>query len=111
VSARLDNGMCIGYKCQYFSCTQHALKVVRRGNELISMCLLAKEPNGTYGPCIGYKCQYSLCNAHVMDPKGKCLLERERPKTLDLIKEANNLDKQYSKIKGHLKKMGMDDYI
>jgi hypothetical protein len=46
-----------------------------------------------------------------MDPKGKCLLERERPKTLDLIKEANNLDKQYSKIKGHLKKMGMDDYI
>ncbi len=39
------------------------------------------------------------------------MLERERPKTIDLIKEAKDMDKQYSKVKSHLKKMGMDDYI
>ena len=93
--------LCIGPACQYFTCAKKALKIIR-GKVICAL---------TNDACIGYKCQYALCSAHAMGPNGECTLNVEDKRIREVEEEAKALDKDFSKIKGHLKKLGLEDYI
>lgn len=93
--------LCIGPSCQYFICVKKALKIVK-GRAICSL---------TNDPCIGYKCQYAGCSAHAMAPNGECTLNRADKNIRELDEEARRMDKDLSKIKSRLKKLGLEDYL
>ena len=92
---------CIGASCQYFICVKKALKFVK-GKAICGL---------TNDPCIGYRCQYASCSAHAMAPNGECTLNQRDRNVRELADEAKKMEKDVSKIKSHLKKLGLDDYL
>jgi hypothetical protein len=93
--------LCIGASCQYFICVKKALRFIQ-GKAICGL---------TNDPCIGYKCQYAACSAHAMAPNGECTLNMRDKEVKDVAEEAKKMEKDVSKIKSHLKKLGLDDYI
>ncbi len=98
---------CKGPACPYFTCIKKALKIVRKSSKAVVLCALTNDQ------CIGYKCQYSSCSAHVMDSEGRCLLDLKgvEKEEIDIVSEAKKMEKEVAKIKHHLKKLGLEDYL
>lgn len=93
--------LCIGASCQYFICVKKALRFVR-GKAICSL---------TNDLCIGYKCQYASCSAHAMAPNGECTLNQSDKNVKELTEEARKMEKDVSKLRSHLKKLGLNDYL
>ena len=105
---RTDLKLCKGPACPHFKCGKNFLRIVRRGTNAVVVCSLTNDQ------CIGARCQYAICTAHAMDPQGRCLLDlrsTEKEEELSIIEEAKKMDKEIAKIKHHLKKLGLKDYI
>ena len=107
-STRTELKLCKGPACPHFKCGRNFLRIVKRGYNVSVICTLTNDQ------CIGYKCQYAICTAHAMDPNGRCLLDLrkdEKEEELSIIEEAKKIDKELAKIKHHLKRFKLEDYI
>jgi hypothetical protein len=46
-----------------------------------------------------------------MAPNGECTLNMKDKEVKDVVEEAKKMEKDVSRIKSHLKKLGLNDYI
>ena len=106
---------CLGPRCAYgpnstsqFRCGKKALKPTIRGNKIIFWCTWLNDE------CIGPRCQYAYCEARAMTPEGFCTYkpsgEEEGPKR-DILAEVKKMEKEVEKIRAHLKRQGLGDYL
>ena len=87
-----------------FYCIKKAL-VIRRGRSgLEAWCAWINDT------CIGYKCQYSTCNRRALLPDGTCALlsKRKKERVVPIEEEAKRLEAEYSKLRGKLKRLGIE---
>lgn len=87
---------------------EKALKPTIRGNKIIFWCTWLNDE------CIGPRCQYAYCEARAMTPEGFCTYkpsgEEEGPKR-DILAEVKKMEKEVEKIRAHLKRQGLGDYL
>ncbi|MEM1734105.1 MAG: hypothetical protein QXF38_05945 [Pyrobaculum sp.] len=106
---------CLGPRCAYgpnstslFRCGKKALKPTIRGNKIIFWCTWLNDE------CIGPRCQYAYCEARAMTPEGFCTYkpsgEEEGPRR-DILAEVKKMEKEVEKIRAHLKRQGLGDYL
>jgi len=92
--------------CPHFRCTKRVKRISKIGRRITVICAW------TGDPCIGYKCRYAICEKHALMPNGTCALTisvKAREKSIE--QEAEELEKDFAKIKDKLKRIGgLDKY-
>lgn len=108
----MQKNVCLGPKCIYgpnssslFRCGKKALKPTVRSAKIVFWCTWLNDE------CIGAKCQYAFCDARVMTPGGFCMYKTEMGESRDILTEVKKLEREVEKIRSHLKKRGLEDYL
>jgi hypothetical protein len=105
---------CAGPRCvlgpnstSLFRCGKRSLKPVVRGSRILFWCAWLNDE------CIGVKCQFAYCEARSMTPEGLCarLAEGGRAREVDIVEEAKKLEREDEKLRAHLKRIGLGDYL
>ncbi len=109
----VQRDVCLGPKCIYgpngsslFRCGKKALKPTVRGNKIVFWCTWLNDE------CIGARCQYAFCDARAMTPEGFCTYKPAAgEESRDIMTEVKKMEREVEKIRGHLKKRGLGDYL
>lgn len=106
---------CLGPRCalgpngtSLFRCGKKALKPTIRGNKIVFWCTWLNDE------CIGARCQYAYCEARAMTPEGYCTYKpsgEEGETRRDILTEVKKMEKEVEKIRQHLKRQGLGDYL
>ncbi|MFN7106266.1 MAG: hypothetical protein ACK4M3_06775 [Pyrobaculum sp.] len=109
----VQRNLCLGPRCVYgpngtslFRCGKKALRPNVRGSKIVFWCTWLNDE------CIGARCQYAFCDARVMTPEGYCTYkaggEEAKP---DILTEVKKMEREVEKIRLHLKRRGLEDYL
>lgn len=111
----LQRTPCLGPRCalgpngtSLFRCGKKALKPTIRGNKIVFWCTWLNDE------CIGAKCQYAYCEARAMTPEGYCTYKpsgEEGEARRDILTEVKKMEREVEKIRQHLKRQGLGDYL
>ncbi|MFN3804148.1 MAG: hypothetical protein ACK4SY_03735 [Pyrobaculum sp.] len=108
-----QRNLCLGPRCVYgpngtslFRCGKKALRPNIRGSKIVFWCTWLNDE------CIGARCQYAFCDARAMTPEGYCTYKAEGEEAKpDILAEVKKMEREVEKIRVHLKRRGLEDYL